>query len=66
MDFDALEEILILIYNRGGSVAEAPFAYRPRKEGKSHAKLFRFGLAYARTFLKMRRLRRGKRGGHFK
>ena len=57
-DFDVLEEILILIYNQGGSIAEIPFHYRPRKEGRSHAKLLRFGLAYARTFIAMWRLRR--------
>ncbi len=57
-DFDVLEEILILIYNAGGTVAEVPFDYRPRKEGKSHAKLFKFGLAYCRTFYAMWRLRR--------
>jgi dolichol-phosphate mannosyltransferase len=57
-DFDVLEEILILLYNAGGTIAEVPFHYRPRQAGKSHAKLFRFGLAYARTFYAMWRLRR--------
>jgi glycosyltransferase involved in cell wall biosynthesis len=57
-DFDVLEEILILIFVGGGSVTEVPFHYRPRQAGRSHAKLFRFGLAYAKTFFKMRRLRR--------
>jgi dolichol-phosphate mannosyltransferase len=57
-DFDVLEEILILIYNNGGTIAEVPFHYRPRKEGKSHAKLFKFGLAYLRTFVSMWKLRR--------
>ena len=59
-DFDVLEEILILIYNQGGRLAEVPFHYRARKTGKSHAKLFRFGLAYCRTFFAMWRLRRKK------
>lgn len=62
-DFDVLEEILILIYNNGGTIAEVPFHYRPRKEGKSHAKLFKFALAYCRTFYSMWRLRRKPRGG---
>ncbi|MBI1785095.1 glycosyltransferase family 2 protein [Candidatus Sumerlaeota bacterium] len=57
-DFDVLEEILILICNRGWSVTEIPFDYRPRREGKSHAKLFKFGVAYCRTLFKMRKLRR--------
>lgn len=56
-DFDVLEEILILIANRGGSLTEVPFQYRPRQAGKSHAKLFKFGMAYTRTFYKMWRLR---------
>lgn len=59
-DFDVLEEILIHIYNRGGRLAEVPFHYRPRKVGKSHASLFKFGLAYAKTFGAMWRLRRGR------
>ncbi len=56
-DFDVLEEILILIYNAGGTIAEVPFQYRPRQAGKSHAKLFKFGVAYARTFHAMWKLR---------
>lgn len=56
-DFDVLEEILIKLYVRGHGVAEVPFHYRPRKEGRSHAKLFRFALAYLRTLLAMMRLR---------
>jgi dolichol-phosphate mannosyltransferase len=58
-DFDVLEEILILMFNAGGRITEVPFQYRPRQAGKSHAKLFKFGLAYARTFYKMWKLRRG-------
>ena len=57
-DFDVLEEILILIYNSGGTIAEVPFQYRPRQAGKSHAKLFKFGVAYARTFHAMWQLRK--------
>lgn len=58
VDFDVLEEILIKIFNLGGTVAEVPFHYRPRKEGKSHAKLFKFGVAYCKTLYAMWRLRR--------
>ena len=60
-DFDVLEEILILIYIAGGSVTEVPFLYRPRQAGRSHAKLFKFGVAYARTFYAMWKLRRSRR-----
>ena len=56
-DFDVLEEILILIFNGGGTITEVPFQYRPRQAGKSHAKLFKFGLAYTRTFYAMWKLR---------
>jgi dolichol-phosphate mannosyltransferase len=59
-DFDVLEEILILIYNAGGSITEVAFRYRPRQAGRSHAKLFKFGMAYCRTFYAMWKLR-GKR-----
>ena len=56
-DFDVLEEILILIVIGGGTVTEVPFQYRPRQAGRSHAKLFKFGLAYCRTFYSMWKLR---------
>jgi dolichol-phosphate mannosyltransferase len=58
-NFDVLEEILIKLYLAGHAVAEVPFNYRPRKEGKSHAKLFKFGVAYLRTLSRMMRLRWG-------
>lgn len=57
-DFDVLEEILILIFIEGGTIAEVPFMYRPRQAGRSHARLFKFGLAYCRTFYAMWTLRR--------
>lgn len=56
-DFDALEEILIRALAAGMTVAEVPFRYRPRKEGKSHAKLVKFGIAYLKTLRRMRKLR---------
>lgn len=62
-DFDVLEEILILLYNQGRAVAEVPFHYRPRRTGKSHVKLFKFGVAYLRTLGKMWMLRRRGPGG---
>ena len=52
-----LEEILILIFIEGGTIAEVPFLYRPRQAGRSHARLFKFGLAYCRTFYAMWKLR---------
>lgn len=59
-DFDVLEEILIRLYVKGYKVDEVPFHYQPRKEGKSHAKLFRFAWAYLITLCHMMRLRWGR------
>ena len=62
-DFDVLEEILIKLYVSGHAVSEAPFHYRPRKEGKSHAKLARFAIAYLKTLCRMIHLRWGRKSG---
>jgi len=59
-DFDVLEEILVKIHVQGGHIKEVPFHYRVRQSGKSHAKLLKFGWAYARTLLRMCRLRYSK------
>lgn len=56
-DFDVLEEILILTYHNGNRVLEIPFHYMPRGVGNSHARLFKFGVAYVKTLLRMARLR---------
>ena len=56
-DFDVLEEILVKIYVNGGRIKEVPFHYQVRHSGESHAKLVKFGWAYARTLLRMCRLR---------
>jgi dolichol-phosphate mannosyltransferase len=56
-DFDALEEILVKVYVRGGRVREVPFHYQARQTGKSHAKLIRFGWAFSKTLSRMWRLR---------
>jgi hypothetical protein len=55
-----LEEILVKIHVQGGHIKEVPFHYRVRQSGKSHAKLLKFGWAYARTLLRMCRLRYSK------
>lgn len=60
-NFDVLEEILIKLYVRGCVMREVAFAYRPRKTGKSHAKLAQFAVDYLRTLWKMWRLRFGKK-----
>ena len=55
--FDFLPELLVLLYTQGFRIEELPFHYRARMEGRSHAKLLRFGWTYLRTLLRMRRLR---------
>ena len=57
-DFDVLEEILIKVHQQGFRIVEVPFHYKPRIHGKSHVKLFQFGLSFGRTLWKMWRLRR--------
>jgi dolichol-phosphate mannosyltransferase len=56
-DFDVLEEILVKVHLLGARIKEVPFHYQVRNSGKSHAKLVRFGWAYLRTLVRMRRLR---------
>ena len=56
-NFDALEEILVRAYCRGARIAEVPMRYQRRAHGRSHARLLPFALSYARTLLKMLRLR---------
>jgi glycosyltransferase involved in cell wall biosynthesis len=56
-DFEVLEEILIKLYAEGYQVIEVPFYYCPRREGRSHAKLIKFGLRMLRTFFRMWSLR---------
>jgi dolichol-phosphate mannosyltransferase len=53
-DFDVLLEILVKSHLSGLRVAEIPFVYQPRQHGSSHARLFKFGIAYIRTFRHLR------------
>lgn len=56
-DFDILLEVLIKCFSQGWKVAEIPFHYTSRKEGHSHVKLLRLGIAYLKTFWRMWGLR---------
>jgi dolichol-phosphate mannosyltransferase len=56
-DFDIVQEVLVRAHAGGWRVAEVPFHYQPRRHGSSHARVFRFGLAYLRTFRTLWRLR---------
>lgn len=60
-DFDVLEEILVKVHLLGGRIKEVPFHYQARNSGKSHAKLLKFGWAFVRTLVRMRRLRQSTR-----
>lgn len=57
-DFDVLEEILVKVHLLGGKIKEVPFHYQVRNSGESHAKLLRFGWAFSKTLIRMRRLRK--------
>jgi dolichol-phosphate mannosyltransferase len=56
-NFDILPEIIVRAYANGYRVAEIPFHYRPRREGKSHVRLFKFGRSYVRTLTRYWALR---------
>lgn len=56
-DFDFLPELLVRMHADGYRILEVPFHYRPRRDGESHAKLLKFGWAFVRTMLRMRKLR---------
>ena len=57
LDFDILQRILVQAYAEGWRIREVPFTYAPRRHGASHARVFRFGLAYLRTFWTLWKLR---------
>jgi dolichol-phosphate mannosyltransferase len=56
-DFEVLQEVLVNAYAEGRRVSETAFTYEPRRHGTSNARIFRFGLAYIRTFWRLWKLR---------
>lgn len=56
-DFNILQELLTKALIQGYRIREIPFDYRPRASGSSHARVFKFGLAYLRTFMQLWRIR---------
>lgn len=56
-DFDVLQELLVNGYAEGWRVREIPFQYSPRRHGSSNARVFQFGKAYLRTFVRLWQLR---------
>jgi dolichol-phosphate mannosyltransferase len=59
-DFDVLQEILVRAVINGFQIREIPFTYSPRKHGSSHARVFKFGFAYLKTFRRLWRLRNSR------
>lgn len=57
-DFNVLQELLTKADLEGYKIKEIPFAYQPRKHGSSHARVFKFGISYLRTFSRLWLLRR--------
>jgi len=55
--FDVLPEVLVQLYAEGYRIRETPFHYRPRRKGRSHARLLSFGWAFLLTLRRMRQLR---------
>lgn len=56
-NFVILVEILLMALKKGHRMAEVPFHYQPRGEGRSHAQIVQFGLDYLRLFWRMWRIR---------
>jgi glycosyltransferase involved in cell wall biosynthesis len=56
-NFEIQEEILVKAYARGYSVTEVPFVYFPRGSGRSHARVFRFGVDLFKSAIKLWKIR---------
>ncbi len=56
-NFEIQEEILVKAYALGFSVIEVPFVYFPRRSGRSHARVLRFGIDLARESMKLLKIR---------
>ena len=54
---DVLQTILVQAYAEGWTVAEVPVRYVPGPGGQSHARAWRFGADYVRTFWRLWKLR---------
>jgi len=55
--YAVLQEILVKAYSRGYRVREIPFHYLPRRHGRSHARLLRFGWVYLKALHSLWKLR---------
>ena len=57
-NFDVQEDLLVRLVNAGWDMIEVPQYHRRRLGGESHVQLLRFGIGYARTLVRLWRLRR--------
>lgn len=57
INYNVLQEILLKIYVQGYHIKEIPFHYKPRHEGRSKARVFKFGLEFFRYLPTAWRLR---------
>ncbi|MGH7814126.1 MAG: glycosyltransferase [Candidatus Binataceae bacterium] len=57
VNFEVCQEILVRAYAHGFSVTEVPFVYFPRGAGRSHARLFAFGMTIARSVIALWKIR---------
>ncbi|MCZ7584666.1 MAG: hypothetical protein M5R36_15755 [Deltaproteobacteria bacterium] len=55
--FETLQVILVELHRRGRKIGEIPFHYQPRAAGSSNARVLPFGIAYLRSFFRLRRSR---------
>jgi hypothetical protein len=58
-DFSVQQEVLALILEKGGRIAEIPFFYEPRLSGKSKADIVLLARRYLGMLVRLRRLRNG-------
>jgi glycosyltransferase involved in cell wall biosynthesis len=56
-DFSVQQEVLALILEKGGRVAEIPFFYEPRLSGESKADVVLLARSYLGMLIRLRRLR---------
>lgn len=56
-DFDVLEEILMKAHTRGFRLGEVPFRYEPRGEGRSKARVVKFGWKLLLMLVRLWRIR---------
>jgi ubiquinone/menaquinone biosynthesis C-methylase UbiE len=63
--YAVLQEILTKAYCEGYQIAEIPFHYMPRRRGRSHARLVRFGRDYLSVLWEMWKVRNSIRSADY-